>query len=659
MWTDNETKTDLIGFKVHADLIRSVVTDETTLPTVLGVFGDWGGGKSSIMQMLQHDLETDEQHKKDVVCLYFNGWMFEGYEDAKTALLSSILAQLSERKRLSKKAKDAITNLHKRLNYMELLKSGSKAGWKYAMPLLVTYLSGGTIPLIVPALATALVNEKSATPEETKEEEKDGDKKKKEDPILDWSKVIKENKDSNLLEIRKFREDFEKMLKATNIKFLVILIDDLDRCLPERIIETLEAIKLFVLVPKTAFVIGADRRIVEHAIATRYVTKQFEDLNNARPENDRSKTQVLTLVTDYLEKLIQIPYQLPRLSPSEIETYINLLACQKFLTNEQNELVLTDWKTRRSKNFYAPYQLNSIKDAIGGTIPPELERQLSWSSAIAQVITEGLKGNPRQVKRMLNMLLLRKKLAEVANISIKDEVLAKIMVLEYSHLQRFYELNDWQAEDEGHPKKLIKLEKAARDEDDAEEISTKDNLEEWQTPSLKKWLQMEPPLKEVNLSDYFWLMRDRTSSTLSGINMVSPIVRKIYNGLLEGNDAEKGLEADNALSLENPDREALLAVLQQYVTTYPRQIRGYEALKLLAIKGFEGAGNTFFKLVEEAKVDHLPLQLAPKITELVKVDDSFNDQGVKLLTRFAKEHSETNIGKASPKELERLERSKK
>jgi hypothetical protein len=73
MWSDNETTTDLIGFKVHAELIQSVVTDSNLLPVVLGVFGDWGGGKSSIMRMLQQDLNSDEH--QDTACLYFNGWM--------------------------------------------------------------------------------------------------------------------------------------------------------------------------------------------------------------------------------------------------------------------------------------------------------------------------------------------------------------------------------------------------------------------------------------------------------------------------------------------------------------------------------------------------------------------------------------------------------
>ncbi len=67
---------DLLGFDVHADLIRSVITDPCVLPVTVGVFGDWGGGKSGIMKMLQKELSNDETYL-NVVCLYFNGWTFE------------------------------------------------------------------------------------------------------------------------------------------------------------------------------------------------------------------------------------------------------------------------------------------------------------------------------------------------------------------------------------------------------------------------------------------------------------------------------------------------------------------------------------------------------------------------------------------------------
>ncbi len=64
------------------------------------------------------------------------------------------------------------------------------------------------------------------------------------------------NPDEALTDIREFRDKFAAMLAKSDIKTLVILIDDLDRCSPERIIDNLEAIKLFLNVPNTAFVIG-------------------------------------------------------------------------------------------------------------------------------------------------------------------------------------------------------------------------------------------------------------------------------------------------------------------------------------------------------------------------------------------------------------------
>jgi hypothetical protein len=59
MWRDTETADDLLGFQVHADLLRAVVTNPKMLPVTIGVFGDWGGGKTSIMKMLERDLQPE------------------------------------------------------------------------------------------------------------------------------------------------------------------------------------------------------------------------------------------------------------------------------------------------------------------------------------------------------------------------------------------------------------------------------------------------------------------------------------------------------------------------------------------------------------------------------------------------------------------------
>lgn len=138
MWSDNETTVDLLGFKVHADLLRGLITEPTMLPVVVGVFGDWGGGKSSIMRMLEKDFASEEY--ADSVCLYFNGWMFEGYEDAKTALLSSILIQLGEHKLFGPKVREKVTGLLKRVKWMEVAKFGVK---HVGVPLAAGLLTGG------------------------------------------------------------------------------------------------------------------------------------------------------------------------------------------------------------------------------------------------------------------------------------------------------------------------------------------------------------------------------------------------------------------------------------------------------------------------------------------------------------------------------------
>jgi hypothetical protein len=96
VWADNETAVDLLGFEVHRDLLASLALNSKLLPVTVGLFGDWGGGKSSVMRLLKDRLD----HEDNIACLYFNGWTFEGYDDAKSALIASILIQLGEHRRL-------------------------------------------------------------------------------------------------------------------------------------------------------------------------------------------------------------------------------------------------------------------------------------------------------------------------------------------------------------------------------------------------------------------------------------------------------------------------------------------------------------------------------------------------------------------------------
>jgi predicted KAP-like P-loop ATPase len=262
VWQDNETEIDLLGFDVHANLIRSVITDPKVLPVTVGVFGDWGGGKSSIMKMLQKEL-SDGTAYPDVVCLYFNGWTFEGYEDAKSALLSSILIQLGENKRFGAKARDFVVKLLKRLKWMEL---GKLAVKHVGIPVAIAAATGGIAA--VPVAAAAVAGAVASSAMGKKEGDEDDSK------AIDWSSLIEANPEKpDLMGVRKFRDEFETMLSKTGISALVVLIDDLDRCLPERLIETLEAIKL--LSP------CRERPSLSERTHESFVTRYQRDISNA------------------------------------------------------------------------------------------------------------------------------------------------------------------------------------------------------------------------------------------------------------------------------------------------------------------------------------------------------------------------------------------
>ena len=72
--------------------------------------------------------------------------------------------------------------------------------------------------------------------------------------------------------VARFRSDFSELMRdlGGEVRALVVFIDDLDRCLTDAVVETFEAIRLFLHVEGTAYVIGADQRLVQAAIEARY-----------------------------------------------------------------------------------------------------------------------------------------------------------------------------------------------------------------------------------------------------------------------------------------------------------------------------------------------------------------------------------------------------
>src|SRR5260370_42694962 len=92
IFTDNETKIDLLNNEAIAKTIIALLREKPERPVTIGVHGDWGAGKSSILEMIESGLADQD----GVLCLKFNGWRFQGFEDAKIALIEGIVTGLLE-----------------------------------------------------------------------------------------------------------------------------------------------------------------------------------------------------------------------------------------------------------------------------------------------------------------------------------------------------------------------------------------------------------------------------------------------------------------------------------------------------------------------------------------------------------------------------------
>jgi predicted KAP-like P-loop ATPase len=505
--SDNETKVDFLSNEAIANTIICLLLEHPERPVTIGVHGDWGAGKSSILEMIEAGLEDQEK----TLCLKFNGWRFQGFEDAKIALLEGIVTALVEERPALAQATDKVKSIIRRIDWFKVMKSiGGLA---------LTVTTG--IPPVVQiqnAFATldAMVRDPSKRPSQDQV-----------DAALDNAySLLKPDTSKNVPEeIEEFRKAFDELLKKAEINRLVVLIDDLDRCLPETAIETLEAIRLFVFTKHTAFVVAADEAMIEYA-----VRKHFPDLpNSSGPQ---------TYARNYLEKLIQVPFRIPPLGVTETRIYITLLLIGAEL--EENDQDFNNLIMAARERLKQPWLGQTIDSALVretlGDKATQTGQALNLSDQIGPILAKGTKGNPRQIKRFLNALMLRKRTADARGFGeiIALRVLAKLMLAE-QFMSALFELiaNKAVASPDGICEELRQLEEAvasgesqsgsenlpsarpirtakkAVPADNGGEASENVIFTKWKDDQqVIEWLKIEPPLGTTDLRPYLFVTKD-------------------------------------------------------------------------------------------------------------------------------------------------------
>ena len=596
MWSDIETDKDLLGFSVHANLIKDVVTNVKNLPITIGLYGDWGSGKSSVLKILEKQLEED----KDSIVIYFDGWTFESFDDAKLALIQGIVDELEKSEKFIEKVKDkaddvksAFTKLKKSINWMRILKVTAKS----AIPLLSASMTGGVsvIPLLISAF------------QENKDDLTDiltGDKA--EEFLKNVIGADKEEK--KYAAVREFRNDFTDLIKKSKYEKVIILIDDLDRCLPRHI--NLEAIKLFLNVPGTAFVIAADEYIVSNAIKSEY------QLLIKASEQDGSGHNIGEA---YMEKFIQLPYRLPSLSNKEVETYVNLLFCQSELPQETFDIVQKDFIEFTKTSKFEIYSWDRINTILSDGRYGNLQTTIGFMSRFSNIISVALRRNPRLIKRFLNAYEVRNTLLKASGIDSQDNrfALLKLMLLEYKHEKLFNELCEWVFNQPGTPSELIYMEKAIAGEKTGKYPENK----EWEQTDVKTLLGINPLFSSVNLKELFWVSRDKLSDIIGGTSLYSAKVKDVFKRAYNytSDSILKTICVDEVAKLSADDSHDFFEQLDEMIITKPNEKNGYNVYFFCIENNIEGAYAKFVDILDRIDVQKIPFSLGNKFNDIMKM----------------------------------------
>lgn len=541
MWKDIETSEDLLGYRFHAKLLKEIVLDKSMLPTSIGIFGNWGYGKSSLMLLLEKEINEEiamhvaEGNTPRILQVRFNGWQYESYETTKYSLIQVLLDSVEKYLSDNRDVFEKLDILLKRIN---LLKLGVLLLKKYVWD---------KIPNAI----------KSNLPQADDLKECIG--------VDDITKFQNEfqNEHTSLF-VTKFRTLLESIVEEAKFDSIIVYIDDLDRCSGEKMIECIEAIKLFLNVKNTAFVLGADERMVERAIKEHY------------PEIEQDKRQIYSPFSDYLEKLIQIPYRLPRLSLNEQYTYILFLLLKSKYPNFFNA-VIKDYNDYKNKEPFGNYDAEKMRATLGENKIPDVEALIP----IIPMMTRFLNGSPRQLKRFLNTFDLRMRMVQVANIrEIDPTVLAKLMLLEYNFkYQRLFEsLYGMQLLGDGIIDKIGEVEECARQK---KKLNDK-RWQEWEEDNLfLDWLSLSPSLSGVNLKEYFWIARDSLKNSVPVESLVSNVARRSYLTLRNKQSAiaKKKFLQEEIAKLEDEERQMVIMLLNHDFTKNPNDSKVLELLQ--------------------------------------------------------------------------------
>lgn len=546
MWLDAETDVDFINFGSVSESVAELIEQAAGKPLSIGVSGAWGVGKSSLIKLTRQALSCRQPSAKGppdapdkYVFVEFNAWLYQGYDDARAALMESIAAELA---RLAEERKTGVDKTREFLGRIDWFRAASlTAGSAVALafglpPVGLIGQFGSLLGRAKKGVDTELIEDTQATVTDASGEAKG--------LIKDQS--TKEG-ESPRQKIQALRDSFEAALKELDVT-LVVLIDDLDRCLPETAVSTLEAIRLFLFLEGTAFVIAADDQMIKHA-----VRKHFDGPDES-------------LVINYFDKLIQIPIRVPTLGTQEVRAYMFLLYVQNSQLDVADKETIRQAVCERLRQSWKGLRIDrAFVQGLNIKMPADLVAQLDTADRLTGLMTTAtdISGNPRLIKRFLNTLSVRMAVSRSQGIDVDEAALAKLLLFERLAPPTLYAelaaaINN---SVDGKPEFLAGWERsdtdgASEDESSGGSGEVVDLPEQWSTGFPREWLCLPPKLGHLDMRGALYVSREHLP-VITADDGLSSTAAEVLTALLDHPGQASALVEDlKALSL--PEHQAML-----------------------------------------------------------------------------------------------------
>ena len=276
---------------------------------------------------------------------------------------------------------------------------------------------------------------------------------------------------------------------ALNGRRIAVLIDDLDRCSSEKLVGLLEGINLVMDVPGFVFVLALDYDVLARAVASRY---------------PHASGHV------FIEKMVQVPFRVPRLE----------LPREGFLTE-----LIPDWEERV------------------GSLPVKFEK------IVYDVATLGLDVNPRQIKRLINSVLILLRIASARGVPVDIGVLTGIVGIQLRWPAEYQDFAEAVLADDANPLVPIRAEYVGSLRRYSEHLFQGDMSAE----ELRPYLQLTRAVAvDEGLVSTSVINDEETAAVASAVVLRDSNKQELVNSLLSLGYLRSGI-ADVYVLARNPD----------------------------------------------------------------------------------------------------------